>query len=67
MELIIAGVSKRYGRDVWGLRDFSLRPADPPGAAVKQVSGMHAVGVLGIHRIPGEGHGASREDRGPGR
>jgi ABC-2 type transport system ATP-binding protein len=25
MELNIAGVSKRYGHDVWGLRDFSLR------------------------------------------
>ena len=24
MRLLIESVSKRYGRDVWGLRDFSL-------------------------------------------
>jgi ABC-2 type transport system ATP-binding protein len=47
MELLIDNVSKRYGRDVWGLRDFSLKL----GPGVLGLLGPNGAGKSTLMRI----------------
>ena len=47
MELIIEGVSKRYGREVWGLRDLCLKL----GPSVLGLVGPNGAGKSTLMRI----------------